>query len=42
MFAGSNLVLDFNEIGVKTIKITFRAPRSEGFVAIGDIWVLGK
>lgn len=42
MFAGSNLVLDFNEIGVKMIKITFRAPRSEGFVAIGDIWVLGK
>lgn len=42
MFAGSNLVLDFNEIAVKSIEITFRAPRSEGVVAIGDIWVLGK
>ena len=42
MFAGSNLVLDFNEIAVKSIEITFRAPRSEGVVAIGDIWDLGK
>lgn len=42
MFAGGNLVCDFNEIAVKTITITFRAPRSEGYVAIGDVWVLGK
>ena len=42
MFAGSNLTLDFNDILVKQIKITFRAPRSEGYVAIGDIVVLGK
>lgn len=42
VFAGSNLVLDFNEIAVKTITITFSAPRTEGYVAIGDIWVLGK
>lgn len=42
MFAGSNLVLDFNDIEVNGITITFRAPRSEGSVAVGDICVLGK
>lgn len=42
MFAGSNLVLDFNEIEVNAVTVTFKAPRSEGVAAIGDIWVLGK
>ena len=42
MFAGNNMVLNFNDVEVKNIEITFKAPRNSGSVAIGDIWVLGK
>lgn len=42
MFAGNNMVFDFNDIQVKNIQITFKAPRKSGSVAISDIWVLAK
>lgn len=42
MFAGSNLVVAFAEVEVRSITITFRVPTGRETAAIGDIWVLGK
>ena len=42
MFAGSNLVVEFAEVEVKSITITFRVPTGRTIAAVGDVWVLGK
>ncbi len=42
MFSGNNMVFNFDDLQVKSIEITFKAPRTSGCVAISDICVLGK
>lgn len=41
MFAGSNLVMEFAEVEVKSVTITFRVPMGRSVAAVGDVWVLG-